>query len=250
MLAEELFYRAGGLVRIKPILEPGLMLHGGAGKSTRLERLSGYAEIILDDYGITQNDCLILISNSGGNSVLTEAAQYARRHGIKTVALTSINHSTGVLANNPNRQMLFKLCNVVLDNCGCYGDACVSFGEKKAAPTSTVIGAMILNALVCLTVEKLEEQGIEAEIFKSSNTAGGNDYNKTLIGKYKMLLRSYKRGCFATAPFLASAAALFPFNTSLAAGSFEISSNIAICCFIFSGLIKLVPFTRCAYSSL
>ncbi|NLG52679.1 MAG: SIS domain-containing protein [Clostridiales bacterium] len=189
MLAEELFYRAGGLVRIKPILEPGLMLHGGAGKSTRLERLSGYAEIILDDYGITQNDCLILISNSGGNSVLTEAAQYARRHGIKTVALTSINHSTGVLANNPNRQMLFKLCNVVLDNCGCYGDACVSFGEKKAAPTSTVIGAMILNALVCLTVEKLEEQGIEAEIFKSSNTAGGNDYNKTLIGKYKNVIK-------------------------------------------------------------
>ena len=30
MLAEELFYRAGGLVRVKPILFEGLMLHAGA----------------------------------------------------------------------------------------------------------------------------------------------------------------------------------------------------------------------------
>ena len=39
MLAEELFYRAGGLVRVRPILFEGLMLHAGAELSTRLERL-------------------------------------------------------------------------------------------------------------------------------------------------------------------------------------------------------------------
>ena len=46
MLAEEIFYRAGGMVRVKPILETGLMLHESASKSTELERLSGYADIL------------------------------------------------------------------------------------------------------------------------------------------------------------------------------------------------------------
>ena len=46
MLAEELFYRAGGLVRVRPVLETALMLHESASKSTEMERLPGYAEIL------------------------------------------------------------------------------------------------------------------------------------------------------------------------------------------------------------
>ena len=48
LLAEEIFYRAGGLVRVYPILDEGLMLHAGAAKSTTLERLEGYAKILAD----------------------------------------------------------------------------------------------------------------------------------------------------------------------------------------------------------
>ena len=41
MLAEELFYRAGGLAAANPILVESLMLHAGAENSTQLERRSG-----------------------------------------------------------------------------------------------------------------------------------------------------------------------------------------------------------------
>ena len=43
MLAEELFYRAGGLVKLQPVLETSLMLHESASKSTEIERLEVYA---------------------------------------------------------------------------------------------------------------------------------------------------------------------------------------------------------------
>src|SRR5690625_2982122 len=43
ILAEEAYYRAGGLVQISPILFEGLMLHGSAPLSTSLERLPGLA---------------------------------------------------------------------------------------------------------------------------------------------------------------------------------------------------------------
>ena len=38
MLAEELFYRAGGLARVCPIFDEDLMLHRAAARSSELER--------------------------------------------------------------------------------------------------------------------------------------------------------------------------------------------------------------------
>ena len=51
MFAEELFYRAGGLAAIHPILETPLMLHDSASSSTKMERMQGYASIIAEKYG-------------------------------------------------------------------------------------------------------------------------------------------------------------------------------------------------------
>ena len=48
MLAEEMFYRAGGLVAIDPVLRPFLMQHEGAISSTKFERLPGIAKIVFD----------------------------------------------------------------------------------------------------------------------------------------------------------------------------------------------------------
>ncbi len=46
MFAEELFYRAGGLIQINPILNPFLMQHEGAVSSTKYERLEGISNSI------------------------------------------------------------------------------------------------------------------------------------------------------------------------------------------------------------
>jgi len=47
MMALEMFYRAGGLVRVYPILDPSISGFNGALKSTMLERVSVYAEALL-----------------------------------------------------------------------------------------------------------------------------------------------------------------------------------------------------------
>ena len=80
MLAEELFYRAGGLVRVRPILFEGLMLHVSAPLSTALERMPGLAAALLDDHPMDAEDVLIIASNSGSNTVTTDLARL--RHGM------------------------------------------------------------------------------------------------------------------------------------------------------------------------
>ena len=53
LIAEEVFYRAGGIGAASAILDPDLMLHIGAVRSTQLEREEGRAEKVLANYPVT-----------------------------------------------------------------------------------------------------------------------------------------------------------------------------------------------------
>lgn len=191
MLAEELFYRAGGLVNIHPILETALMLHESASKSTEIERLEGYAEIIFDSYGIKSGDVLVIISNSGRNGVCVDMASIAKEKGVTLVALTNLRHSQSGASRHKSGKKLYEFADIVLDNMGCVGDACVYFDElgKKAAPTSTSAGAAILNAAVTGCIEKMIEDGYTPEVFSSSNVDGGDEINRAYIEKYKSSIK-------------------------------------------------------------
>lgn len=187
MLAEELFYRAGGLVNIRPILEESLMLHSSASKSTQIERLSGYAEIIFDHYSLRENDVLFVISNSGRNGVCVDMAENAKARGLKLIALTNMRHTMSGASRHPSGKRLFEFADIILDNQGCIGDACIEIPEigRNVAPTSTALGAIILNAIEARAVEIMTERGFIPEVFSSSNVDGGDEINNAFVEKYK-----------------------------------------------------------------
>jgi uncharacterized phosphosugar-binding protein len=179
MLAEELFYRAGGLVRVRPILFEGLMLHASAPLSTTLERMPGLAAALLSDHPMDQGDVLVLASNSGSNAVTTELARLARDAGVRTVAITSLRHATSDAARVHDGVRLHELVDVAIDNGGAVGDAAVEVDGlgPRVAPTSTVVGAAILEALVAEVAERLVARGLMPEVYASSNVAGGDAVN-------------------------------------------------------------------------
>ena len=183
MLAEELFYRAGGLVRVKPILFEGLMLHAGAELSTALERLPGIATAILDQHPMRAGDVLVVASNSGGNAVVSELAALARARGVPVIAIVSRAHATSKASRSAGGPNLQDIADVVIDNGGAIGDASVGvegFGNR-VGPTSTVVGAAALNAIVAEAVERLVARGIQPEVFLSSNVDGGDEANARLL---------------------------------------------------------------------
>lgn len=192
MLAEELFYRAGGLVNIRPMLETSLMLHESASKSTKLERLSDYGEILYDHYGLSSGDVLFLFSNSGRNGVSIDLAQLACERGLHTVVLTNMRHTMQGESRHPSGKKLYELGEVVIDNRGCPGDACVDIDgfDRRVAPTSTAAGAAILNAMEAAAVQMLVDDGFEPEVFASSNVDGGDEINERYIDKYIKEIRS------------------------------------------------------------
>ncbi len=191
MLAEEIFYRAGGLARVCPILEDALMLHRAAARSSVIERAPGLAKILLDDVdAVKYGGILFLFSNSGCNTVAVDMAQEARKRGLSAVCITSVGHSRKMTSRHPEGKKLMDVCDVVIDNMGAYGDASVEIGGTMVGATSTVIGAMIMEAVVCGAAERMERAGKPAEIFASANTAGGDEANEGFIRKYKPLVKA------------------------------------------------------------
>lgn len=192
MLAEEIFYRAGGLVNVNPILETGLMLHESASKSTALERLEGYGEILFDMHGIKETDILFLFSNSGRNGVAIDLALIAQSRGVRTVVITNMEHTMQGKSRHSSGKKLYELGTVVIDNCGCTGDASMEIKEigRNVAPTSTAAGAAILNAIEARAVEIMVADGYVPEVFSSSNVDGGDEINEAYVKKYIKEIKS------------------------------------------------------------
>ena len=187
MLAEELFYRAGGLLNVQPIFVEELMLHVSASESTVAERREGLAGEIFDSYAITNEDVIVIISNSGRNGAVVDMALLCKERGVNVIALTSLAHSNAAESRHPCGKRLWELADIVLDNCGCNGDACIEIDgvQGKICATSTVAGAAILNAVVARAVEICADEKFYPDHFCSANVDGGDKINNTLIEKYR-----------------------------------------------------------------
>ena len=189
LLALEIFYRAGGMARVCPILDEKLMLHISAAGSTLEERREEWLPILLERYPIKKGDVLISISNSGRNAVPVILAKAARERGAFVIALTSMNHSSAVTSRNSLGLRLFEAADLILDNGGVLGDASVAFADgSMVGPTSTAVGAAMLQAIVCRVKELSLDENFEADYFKSSNVDGGDEWNDRLIERYKDII--------------------------------------------------------------
>ncbi|WP_175612573.1 SIS domain-containing protein [Fusobacterium mortiferum] len=189
ILSEEVFYRAGGLAIINPILESSIMLNTRPVTFTSvMERLSGYGTEIAKKTKINKGDLIICHSVSGRNPVILDFVNEAKEKGAIILAITNVKYSKTVTARtSTGNKRLFELADIVIDNHGEIGDASISYEglEQKVAPSSTVIGATIVNSIICGVVEELLRLGITPPIFYSANLDGGDEKNSKIFEEYK-----------------------------------------------------------------
>ena len=190
MLEEELFYRAGGMALVNPIFETSTMLHEGAVKSSQIERMSGYARLVLERYSITPGDAILIASTSGINSFPIEMAQTAKEFGAIVIGITSFYY-----LDRPSRQIdglhLKDVCDYVVDNHVPVGDASVEVRSDgtKSGPLSSIATLFIANSLMLAASDQLNEWKIEPKIYRSGNCPGGDQYNARLISQLKTRIK-------------------------------------------------------------
>lgn len=186
MVGEEFYARAGGLACIRMIAPMELTLGEHPMKSTMVERSAEYARVILTQYRITERDMVMIVSNSGRNPLPVELALELKRRGIPTVAFTSLSHSTESESRHASGKRLFEVCDYVIDNCGCPGDACMELEgiRGKMGSTSSIVGMFMAQSLSLLLARELADRGMEVPVFLSSNLDEGDRWNGHIMEKY------------------------------------------------------------------
>ncbi|HJA26069.1 MAG TPA: SIS domain-containing protein [Candidatus Fournierella merdigallinarum] len=187
MFAEEFFYRAGGLAVVNPLFHAGMMLNTRPVTATStIECLPGYARVILEESPLEAGDLLLIHSVAARNPVVVEMALLAREKGIQTVGVVNLDYAEQVTSRDPSGRRMQEVCDVVIDTCGCYGDACIQMEgmRQKVAPASTPISTFIANVLQIKTCQRLLERGEEPPVFCSANVDGGKEYNAELLRRW------------------------------------------------------------------
>ena len=182
LIALDCFYRAGGLCNVSAMLDTDLMLHNGAAKSSRMERMSGIAEPVFERYGLTEKDTLIVVSTSGKNAVPCEMAQIAVKNKIPTVAVVASDY----FADKKDTPMLYECADLYIDNCVPHGDAVIDITNTptKMGSVSTAASSFILQSVILEACEIAAKNGKKLPIYMSGNVEGGAEFNSSLIKEF------------------------------------------------------------------
>ena len=190
MIAEEFFYRAGGLIPVNPLLMPFLMQHEGAVSSTKFERLSGVAKVVFEGADIRKGEPILIASNSGINAVPIEMAMLAKENGNPVIALTSAAVSKEAKSRHASGKRLFEMGDVVLDTGVPKGDSVIDCGNGlKTGSVSSIVSLYVVQKLALEVAALFVKNGEEPPIFKSANVPGGDEYNEKLLKKFKGRIR-------------------------------------------------------------
>jgi uncharacterized phosphosugar-binding protein len=195
MAAMECFLRAGGLCNVQGIFPPGLTDFDGSPKT---ERLTGFSPRIFDYYGLRKGDLLMICNVNGINPMTIDAALEARKQGIKTIGVTSIEFAEQAEPNIPNRhpsnKNLHELVDLVINAHVPVGDALLELSglPVKVGPGSTYPMIFIVNSIVLRAIQIITERGMEAPVMLSGNIARGEEYNQKFRDKYRSRIRHFE----------------------------------------------------------
>ena len=184
LAALDTFYRAGGLACVSPLLDEDLMLHDGAAKSSRMEKMSGIASEAFRRQGVKAGDVVVVISASGKNAAPVEMLRAAKAAGVTTVAISSS-------AYRAHGATLLDEADVPIDCKVPYGDAVISVGAAKMGGLSTYASLFILNSILIEGAKRAAARGVTPPVYVSGNVDGGTARNAALeerfLGRVKRL---------------------------------------------------------------
>jgi uncharacterized phosphosugar-binding protein len=195
LAAQEIFFRAGGLMHVSAILDEGTLLSNGALRSMAIERTPGYGKVVIADNRLGEGDLLLLTNAYGINAALIDAALEAKARGVFVIGVSSREHAANTgpehPARHPTKKNLHEVVDIAIDTKVPIGDAMIEIegmGERIAA-VSTFANAFALNCLVIRTVHKLIERGIEPPVWRSGNAPGGDEANARFLARFRDRVR-------------------------------------------------------------
>lgn len=180
IMVEEMWPRYGSFPGFNPIVELSLTNHNsvvganGQRQAMFLENVSGLAERIVRNFGLSNKDCALIISSSGCNIVPIEMAEIFQQQGIKVVAVITEQHSNASKSKRIDGKKLSDFADLVLDTGAPAGDSMISIDglETPVSPGSTVGGVLIINSIKAELAKLLTDAGQPPKVLTAACVVG------------------------------------------------------------------------------
>ena len=176
---QDMFPRYGAYPGFRPLMDMRLMWtnvigSGGAKGLLWLERREGYARVLFENEPIRKGDVMLVFSHGGLNAVGIEVLMEAKKRGLTTVAMTSMDNYGKRESTHSSGKKLADVADIVIDNCTPAEDALVQIQGWKApvAAGSTVAFITIAMSIIAQVAANLAAKGLEPPVFVSPNVMG------------------------------------------------------------------------------
>lgn len=191
----EMFFRAGGLSNINPVMETAISVFNQARKYLELERCVNFGAAVVRSYTINPGDPFIIFHNIGINAATIDATLEAKKRGARIIAVSS-SYWQGMPADHvirhPSKANLFDLAEVCIDDYNPVGDAVVQVPgfAIPIAPVSNVVDFTIAHWLEIECIRQCVARGIVPPVWNSANAPGGDAKNAALLAAYSPRIKS------------------------------------------------------------
>ena len=191
--AMEIAGRAGGLIPTNRIALRDIVLHGDRDVDVltgALEREPWVVDELMATVPVAEHDAFMIASNSGVNGSIVGVALWAKEHGHRVIAVTSLEHTARVQPKHPSGRRLSEVADVVIDNLAPYGDTTLELdGGIGAGAVSSITGAYIAQLLTLGAASRIVERGEVPPMYVSANIPGGDEHNSVLEDRYRGRIR-------------------------------------------------------------
>lgn len=179
---EEMFPRYGSYPGFHPMVELSMTFHtqvvgsNGQRQAMAIERMTGLAEVILDNFHFGPQDVMIVFSAGGTTAVPVEIARGARHRGLRVIAVTSVEQSMHSDPEPASGKRLLDEADLVVDLCSPEADAAVSIAglDTPVGPLSTIAAVAVVNSIKVRTAELLVETGAMPPVITRASVVGAD----------------------------------------------------------------------------
>lgn len=190
LVMQELFWRAGGLANICPMIDFSIHPVTQAYLYLGHERMHGVGDHVVRYYGVEEGDLVLCFHSYGFNPPTIDLALEAKELGATVVGISSSFWQEAVPSDFPLRHRsgkhLFDIADICIDNYVPFGDTVVEFA-KFPKPVSSISGSVdfyIAHRLEMEAIRLSAERGVEPPVWTSANVVGGDEENKRLRDRY------------------------------------------------------------------
>ena len=183
IMVEEMWPRYGSFPGFNPIVELSLSFHNlviganGQRQAMFLENVPGFAERILRNFDLSEQDCALIISSSGTNIVPVEMAELFQQKRIKVVALITKLHSEKSTSKRNDGKKLSDFADIILDTGAPVGDSMIYIDglQTPVAPGSTIGGAVLVNCMKAELAKLLTAAGHPPKVLTAAALVGAEN---------------------------------------------------------------------------